>query len=301
MKRGFWLYLILAATLIYSSGNFAQEAANGFYGGLQFHASALTSFKNLGTYRPTFFDYTGDEVSPYGPILYQQAKLKNQYGGGGGASFGFRYNCFRAEAEFLYNVNKATELSYPATATSTATNFRSNEKTATSMNQTFLNGQTNEIFGFFNLFYDFLPDAKAETSVYPYVGVGIGYQKMQTVTKFKAKNWTVQQTSSTEKIENIIVSGVPGYDYTPCPDGTTTCVEGGISTTSRYLYANNVVGQGIVGFGFELDSYFNFFIDGRYIFSRTLPEYSNNNKLQLYTINFGLNYSFANVGGLGSL
>lgn len=296
MKRqGCLVKLLFVSILFYAVNTYAQEMASGFYGELLATVSALPSFNNLGTYRPTGIILTSSAASPYGPILYQQARLKNKYGGGGGGSFGYRYNCFRLEGELAYNVNSAQELTYPATKTTAFLVVKNNVQTATSLNQPFLAGQTDEIFGFLNFYYDLLPSAKAETSIYPYLGAGLGYQKMQTVTKFKAKDWTVKQTSSTQKIENVIVSGATGYSYPPCPDGTTTCTEGGISTTSRYFYANQVVGQAIVGLGIEMDSYFNFFFDGRYIFSRSLPEYSS--KLQLYTFNLGIHFSFANTGG----
>lgn len=293
-KNASWLRLPLILALFCTTNGYAQEMASGFYGELLATVSSLPSFHNLGTYRPTSIDLTGDPASPYGPILYQTARLKSQYGGGGGGAFGYRYNCFRLEGELIYNVNAAHELTYPATTTSSFLDVKNNSKTATSMNQPFLAGQTDEIFGFLNFYYDFIPSAKSETSLYPYLGAGLGYQKMQTVTKFKAKDWTVTPTSSSQKIDNVIVSGVNGYSYPPCPDGTTTCVDGGISTTSRYFHANQVVGQAIVGLGIEMDSYFNFFFDGRYILSRSLPEY--NNKLQLYTFNLGVHFSFANTG-----
>ena len=34
----------------------------------------------------------------------------------------------------------------------------------------------NEFMGFANFFYDFLPSPDSELSLYPYVGIGIGYQ-----------------------------------------------------------------------------------------------------------------------------
>lgn len=301
--------VVLAFPLL-SNVAFAEDVANGLYGGLFATGSKLPSF-DVNTYHPQSHTYTGDLARPFGEISYDTGSLSTGVGGGGGGSIGYRYNCFRFEGELLYNVNSANKMFYPGPALL----FDNSQNIENQSNRTYLNGQVNEFMGFANLFYDLLPSVTSEYNLYPYIGVGLGFQSTRMTTKYKAQAWSTTfnnqvvhygpitpcvpgSTNCTVATNQIVVNGPPNPAATStCPDGSN-CIVGYnptlISTGTRKS-TSGLAGQGIIGIAYEMDSYFNIFLDGRYITSQVRPEFDNS-RFKLYTINLGINFSFANLG-----
>jgi hypothetical protein len=274
---------LLATLLLISTWAFADEdVANGLYGGLFVTGSSGPSLR-FSSYKPEFLGYTGDILNPFGNIYYSPGTLSSNFGAGGGMNLGYRYNCFRFEGEFLYNVNTVGKMKYAPGTTVGQLAFSSSRRVANTLFQTYVSGQTDEYMGFANFFYDFLPAHPAENSLYPYVGLGFGYQKIQTTTKYKAQDWVDVTT------RQPVVYGTPAFAAPPCPDGSTTCLyTPTLANTGTRLSATSYVGQGILGVGYEMDSYFNFYLDFRYIATPKLVQYGES--LHFYTFNLGMNY-----------
>jgi hypothetical protein len=290
---------------------FGADVVNGFYGGLFATGSKIPGF-DIPTYHPEFDVFTGNLAAPFGRIFYEPGQINTAFGGGGGGNIGYRYNCFRFEGELFYNVNSINSTFFPATAFHPEIEFNNNSSIDGPEARTFLNGQVNEFMGFANFFYDFLPSPDSDTHLYPYLGVGVGYQKIHMTTKYKAQAWTNTFTDQlvlfgpntpcapgtancTVITDTLIINGPPADPANPCPDGSACLVAPGLGSSGTNRNASSMVGQGIVGIAYELDSYFNIFLDGRYITSRVIPEFDNR-RFQLYTVNLGMNFSFADLG-----
>lgn len=262
----------------------ADELINSIYAGIFGTGSAQQSLL-MTNYKPEFLTFTGDTSAPFGRIYYAPGNIPHRYGGGGGFNLGYRYNCFRFEGEFLYNVNTFRKISYPNSIPGNLV-FESSKTVANNLNQTYLTGQSAEYMGFANFYFDLLPSENTDDHFYPYAGVGIGYQRVQVSSRFKAKDWrgiTVNQ---------LVVYG-PSGQTPPCIDGTNSCVYNYGTSTGRTLTGSSMIGQGILGLGYEMDSYFNFYMDFRYLATPKITNF--NQSFQFYTINLGLNGALFNL------
>lgn len=81
---------------------------------------------------------------------------------------GYRFENFRTELEFFYNSNTYSNVVLNGTT------FSANNST-----ENFYTGQTNSMFGMFNIYYDLLPPADSDGYFGPFVGIGAGYGNIQ--------------------------------------------------------------------------------------------------------------------------
>jgi hypothetical protein len=85
-----------------------------------------------------------------------------------GAQLGYRWDKIRAEAEFFYNSNTYSNVVLNGVT------YSSNKST-----ENFYTGQTNIMFGMFNLYYDLLPPPGTDANFGPFIGIGAGYGSIQ--------------------------------------------------------------------------------------------------------------------------
>lgn len=277
------ILILTSLSFMSTIGHADEETVNGFYGGLFATGSYLGNYP-FANYKPEFKNYTGNPNNPYGTIYYANSTVTPNFGIGGGANLGYRYHCFRLEGEFLYNVNTTDSIKYTGAGIGDLS-FGSSKTLANNNHQTYVNGQASEYMGLANVFYDLLPQDTDDLRLYPYVGVGIGYQAIQVRTRFMAKDWG----GSTKQME---VWGNPGFVAPPCPVGSS-CINSydpSKVNTHATINTSSLVGQGIVGMGYEMDSFFNFYLDYRYLITPTLTYM--NKSFGFSTINLGMNYSF---------
>jgi len=81
---------------------------------------------------------------------------------------GYRWDKVRAEAEFFYNSNTYSNVVFNGVT------YSANKTT-----ENFYTGQTNLMFGMFNLYYDLLPPPDTDSNFAPFVGIGAGYGNSQ--------------------------------------------------------------------------------------------------------------------------
>ena len=147
-------------------------------------------------------------------------ELNYQVMGQIGAQVGYRWDKVRAEAEFFYNSNPYSNIV-----------FNNVTYTTNKTTDNFFTGQTNLMFGMFNLYYDLLPPPNTDSSFAPFVGIGAGYGSSQ----------------------NTLAITLNGEQITPSSLGR-----------SHTTYGGQVIG-GLLGF---LDDFSYFILDIRY-FSTT--------------------------------
>lgn len=107
-----------------------------------------------------------------------------------GGQFGYRFcENYRVEIEALYNNNPYSFLRIGDTtihAPDTSTGLR-------------IKGSTTEGIGFFNAYYDFLGLSDGDSSVVPYVGLGIGYAYIYNVARLYYNNEELNPTGKSLK------------------------------------------------------------------------------------------------------
>jgi len=178
-----------------------------------------------------------------------------------GAQIGYRYEKFRAEAEFMYNANNIDTLEINNSKLKTYQRLLKN-----SGNPVYVGGQINVLAGFLNFYYDMLPPPTLEdTHVVPYVGLGIGYASIQN--NFHV---TIDQ--------NTVNNYIPGSTREFLP------------TTSA------AAGQLIGGLSYYLDDFTFFSLDCRVFSTANISQgspYTNQNiRYQIISGNLSFNGSF---------
>lgn len=260
----------LISSLLVSQSALAINPIQGFYGGI----IAGMSHSNVSTYPLTFF--------PVGIPSFKGIVNNSSIGGGGGAALGYRIQRFRVEGEAFFNyissgtltLNGCT-LESPAVTTPTGicdkdvgVNGLANRK------QAGFNGSNTAAYGLVNVYYDFFSD-DPESTIFPYIGVGIGGARLKKSVNFYA---------------NVFKT-----DTVPAPS-----IGGSVSASSP-------AAQGIIGIGFFLDDYVWASMDYRYLTTNTISRYeptSTNTRTRtrmqhgldtrytLSTLNFSINFAF---------
>lgn len=190
--------------IIFSQVSFALNPEDGLYAGVLVGPSWAPSI----TLRTT-----------------QALELNYQIMGQIGAQVGYRCDKVRAEAEFFYNSNPYSNIVFNGVT------YTTNKTT-----ENYFNGQTNLMFGMFNVYYDLLPPPSTDSNFAPFVGIGVGYGSSQNTLSITANS------------EEITPSGL-GKSHT--------------------TFGGQVIG-GLLGF---LDDFSYFMLDVRYF---STPNYTQN-------------------------
>ncbi len=176
--------------------------------------------------------------------------------GGGGGQIGYRICNFRFEGEALANFNLYNKVTFSGlTLKRHYTNIATNLPL---LGPTYLRmkGYTGLGAGIFNAYYEFY-DEDDEPMFIPYLGLGLGYAYVQnkfTVTGYNDVFGTNQGTSKGHKSSPLL--------------------------------------QLIAGTSYFFTDYLGLSLDYRYLTTRTIKIGLIDNRIQLHTINLGLNYSF---------
>jgi hypothetical protein len=244
-------FLTTFGLLVMSINAYTLDSAPGTYAGMIIGGSYLTSvnlqnlnpfFSNLYATNTTFSKY----MNSIGATINGNSKytLNYRFLGLLGAQVGYRFNNFRMELEGFYNTNPVNYIA-----------INSVQLSSNSTKDVYVSGQTNIAAGLINFFYDFIPPGNLDTSISPYVGLGVGY------------GWV--QNNLNLQVDRKIVN-----------NGTLAQTKGAVA------------GQLIVGLAYFIDdcSYFGF--DGRLFSTVGIQQpYTYNNNTNNYTL-ASLNLSF---------
>lgn len=178
--NGFLKKIFLMFFLTYGTYALAVDPAQGPYGGVIIGGSYAfpislgfnNNYVNYFTNNPFVIDAAqkfpviNDFVN--GLKLNPSAKITYSFMGLLGGQLGYRYENFRAEAQFLYNSNSYDTL-----------NISTLKLTSRTSQPAYISGQSNVFGGFVNFYYDLLPPSNVEAQLAPFAGFGIGYIQIQ--------------------------------------------------------------------------------------------------------------------------
>lgn len=236
----------LLSNLLLGSSAFAVNPDQGFYLGLLGELSV-----GPGTHEVAF-------VEAPDPTIWVGKVNNNRIGGGGGAMLGYRYLKFRVEGEFLYNwsgsdtVNIADCTLLSPTVVTPRGVCPQDHFQANSLG---FNGSVAAMYGLANVYWDFINYESDIGSVFPYVGLGIGYARVTSRGNF-----------------------VRNYYIVPTSHGTNSA----FSSTAA---------QAILGLGLFMDDFTWAGMDYRYLTTNTLKDYGNK-RYAINSLNFTVNLSF---------
>lgn len=237
----------LISNLLIGSSAFAVNPEQGFYLGLLGEMSSGPSNHEIAF------------IEPPDPTIWIGRVQNSRIAGGGGAMLGYRYNQFRVEGEFLYNWNGSGEVDI-----ADCTLLSPIVKTPTGIcpqdhfqaNNLGFNGSVAAMYGMANVYWDFINYESNNSSVFPYVGLGVGY---------------AQVTSRGNFVRNYYA--VNSYSH-----GTSST----FSTTAA---------QGILGVGLFMDDFTWAGMDYRYLSTNTLKDFGDK-RYVINTLNFTVSLSF---------
>ena len=183
MKRLIPLCLLTHATL--SNLAFALNPIQGFYGG-----GLATISSGPATYNLSFIRDGMD---------FQSIVNNSRIGGGGGLALGYRLRNFRVEGEFLYNYQSAGTLSVgsctlhrPGLLTPTGTC----PEASLHQDELGFDGSNTALYGMFNAYFDFYTQ-DSESSIVPFLGLGIGMARVKHSVNFESPNVTLSCLTNT--------------------------------------------------------------------------------------------------------
>lgn len=169
--KGISTKLNLSLILAYSASSFALEPPTGPYGGIVLGGSYAfpISLTSTSGYLNDAYNKYPDFANLVGNLQKNaSAKVTYSFMGMLGAQLGYRYENFRAEAQFMYNSNNFDTLNV------NNIKIRSNKNKSV-----YVSGQSNIYGGLANFYYDLLPPANVEAQLAPFVGFGVGYVQIQ--------------------------------------------------------------------------------------------------------------------------
>lgn len=246
---------VVMTTLLLSSVAHAINPIQGWYAGLLLGGSKSP-------------DINFNVISPLN-LLSGQGVLSYSVLGNVGGQAGYRKNQFRAEGEFLYNNNPYKHMNIngvdiPNAGSPATTVQQLSIQSQTISNPFTFSGCTNTFAWMLNGFYDFYIPNYTEHLV-PYVGLGIGYEKVDNFITFFNNNANGQSTGSGQQ--------------------------------SYRQISYNFAGQAMVGMSYFLTDHTAFSLDFRYLSatrSDTVESRFNSfqSRPQLYSVNFIFNAAF---------
>jgi len=228
---------------------YAVDPALGPYGGMIIGGSYLKSvslqnlnpyFSNLYATNTTFSNY----MNSIGATINGNTKYTLNYSFMGllGAQVGYRFDEIRVELEGFYDTNPVNYVSIDSVKLTSGT-IRSSKPV-------YVSSQTNIVAGLVNFMHDFVPPPSIDTSVVPYVGLGVGY------------GW----------VQNNLNLQINGRKVNANTLGQTK---------------GTVAGQVIVGFAYFIDDYSYFGLDARVFSTMAIQQpypYNNSQNTNNYTL-----------------
>jgi hypothetical protein len=242
-------FLATFGLLAVSINAYTLDPAPGPYAGVILGGSYLTSvnlqnlnpvFSNLYATNTTFSNY----MNSIGATINGNSKYTLSYSFMGllGAQVGYRFDNFRMELEGFYDTNPVNYVAINSVQLSSGS--------SSSTKPVYVSGQTNIAAGLINFFYDFIPPGNIDTSVSPYVGLGVGYGWVQNNLNLQIGGKLVNQ-------------------------GTLAQTKGAVA------------GQIIVGLAYFIDDYSYFGFDARLFSTVGIQQpypYNNNENTNNYTL-----------------
>lgn len=194
--------------------------------------------------------------------LTANAALSYKVLGGGGGQIGYRWEKFRVEGEVLYNVNYFNQLQLTNLSVGGIPLPDVTFKNSTRTSQPRITGSTYFVAGMFNAFYDFYTRG-SDSEWSPYLGLGLGYATAKSHMNFPCNIAQHQLCSLLE-----------------------------VSDSS-----SAAMGQGIIGVSYWADDFTAVALDFRYMTTNKINLSDNNissnqYKIQAYTLNLVLNFTF---------
>lgn len=237
MKK--YIPLSLVASFV-SSVSFAVNPIPGWYGGINGDVSYVRPIKSV--YHAQLVNYL-NQVS----TVTINDKIAYRIMGGGGGQIGYRFmDNYRIEGDVFYNMNyygylviNGFKIPYAA-------------KSPTPIPGLTEKGSTSYIAGFINAYYDFFTPGN-DNSFVPYVGLGLGYLRMDNKIVFYNDSVEIPNARAS------IISGTTGA-------------------------------QAIIGASYFLDDYTSIGVDYRYLTTRVVDVF--NTRYTANLINFNLNFAF---------
>ncbi|MGQ3890660.1 outer membrane protein [Legionella sp. CNM-4043-24] len=214
----------------------AYQPAQGWYAGLMGGFSYAPS---------TSFSISNPFVAFFPEFASIPAKLSYNVGGNAGAQLGYRCDKFRVEGELNYNFNSYDRLRIGYFTIGSSHNVQG-------LN---LSGHSNMYAGFINGFFDIYDEENMDTTWVPYVGLGIGYARVQNSIDFFIHNYQL----------NFLTAKAS---------------------------SNEPIGQAILGLNYFLSDNTSLGWDFRYMSTRKLDYL--NSRFEVVTGNLVFNYSFDN-------
>jgi opacity protein-like surface antigen len=232
--------VFLGASLLLASYSACSAVpAEGWYAGLMGTASYVPTVNiNNITHPTTRFPFTN-------------AKVTHGIGGGGGGQIGYRICYFRVEGELMVDFNPYSK------ATINGFSFKRHfVPFPTPQFGIKMSGNTSFGAGLINGFYD-IYDEDDNPSFVPYVGLGIGYARIQNQINFR----------------------------------TITQATGQVSLGGTKVSSSAPIGQAILGLNYFYSDETSFGIDYRYMTTKTIN--SLGSRFQAHTVNLLFNYTFS--------
>jgi len=217
---------------------YTLDPAPGLYAGIILGGSYLTSvnlqnlnpyFSNLYATNSTFSQY----LKSLGATVNSNSTYSLNYSFMGllGAQVGYRYNNFRMELEGFYNTNPVNYLAINAVKLS-----------SNSSKDAYVSGQTNISAGFVNFYYDLIAPGNIDSSISPYIGLGVGYSRVQNNLNLQVEDILINQSSLAQTKGAVAGQLIAGLAYFIDNDSYFGCDARIFSTVGiqqPYPYNNN--------------------------------------------------------------
>ncbi len=245
----FFLKLSTSIALIASTSSYALDPMPGTYTGVfiggSFASAVDINYTNIAT-----------------PTVVRTGKLKYAGFGNLGGMVGYRVDQFRVEAELFFNQSPYKSLTINQRRYLHSRSGK-HSNSATGFHYT---GRTTAGSLMVNGFYDFY-FMSTQSNFVPYVGLGLGYSRVENHISPKCNNAPVTITN-------------------------TCSLDFNVSSLNNNLYnhANTGGGQVIIGVNYFLDDYSTFGLDFREFSTRKISSY--NSRYQFSTINVSFSGAF---------
>lgn len=240
----------LTTALLLSSTSYALDPVQGFYGGV-FIGGNYTS--------PITFNLTNQTTH----AVFANGQLAYSMYGNGGGELGYRMNQFRVETELFYNNSPYSSITINGHRFKTkksGSGFRYKGQTSTGAVM---------INGFFDAFF-----VGEDSDVVPYIGLGLGYARIQNSIKFYCNNVNVGTST-------LVLNKDRSCALISNPNGPDSNLKATASAGAA---------QAILGISYYMDDYTTFSLDVRQFATRNINTF--NSKVQFTTLNLGFNGAF---------
>jgi len=184
----------MASLLLASSVASAYQPAQGWYAGLMAGVSYAPS---------TSFNIPDPFVLAFPEFTSIPANLSYNTLANGGVQLGYRCDKFRIEGELNYNSNSYNRLRIGYFTIGSSNNVQG-------LN---LSGRTNMFSGFINGYFDMYDEENLDVTWVPYVGLGVGYARLQSTVDFYIHNTQLNFLTMKNSTNAPIGQAILGINY----------------------------------------------------------------------------------------